>query len=268
MSVSKSSSQRLLRRRRWLSSVLGVLTLLLSLTTAAPHAQQITGDTGEFILRAPAALINDIAARHGLTVVRQLEGQDLFVVTHPAPIGTRTTTGVAALLPPDQYQYTDVASDPDVLGFEPNSIVATPEIAAPLALNGSPVSILDGLSDTHLVNYFDTQVGVRYVDQPATSAIGLAASHAAVGTGAGIVPIIDTGVDPNHPALAGALVPGYDFIHETAGVASEWSDVDGSVVSILDGSVVSILDGHAVTLNGSVVAILDQATATALDPSL
>ena len=62
-------------------------------------------------------------------------------------------------------------------------------------------------------------------------------------------------------------MPGYDFIHETAGVASEWSDVDGSVVSILDGSVVSILDGLAVTLNGSVVAILDQATAAALDPS-
>jgi subtilisin family serine protease len=244
-----------------------VLTLLLSLTTAAPHAQQLPANNGEFILRAPAALINDIAARHGLTVVRQLEGQDLFVVSQAAPIGTRTGNSVAALLPPRQTQYGDIASDPDVMGFEPNSIVATPEIAAPFALNGSPVSILDGLSDTHLVNYFDTQVWVRYVDQPATTAIGLAASHAAVGTGAGIVAIIDTGVDPNHPALAGALVPGYDFIHETAGIASEWSDVDGSVVSILDGSVVSILDGHAVTLNGSVVAILDQATAAALDPS-
>lgn len=54
----------------------------------------------------------------------------------------------------------------------------------------------------------------------------------------------------------------------TAGVASEWSDVDGSLVSILDGSLVSILD-HAsvVILNGSTVGILDQDTSTALDPA-
>ena len=88
------------------------------------------------------------------------------------------------------------------------SIVATPEIAAPFTLNGSPVSILDGLSDTHLVNYFDTQVWVRYVDQPATTAIGLAASHAAVGTGAGIVAIIDTGVDPTSPGACWRLGAG------------------------------------------------------------
>src|SRR5688572_26252256 len=85
----------------------------------------------------------------------------------------------------------------------------------------------------------------------------------------------DTGVDPNHPLLQGSLVPGYDFIHDTPGIASEWSDVDGSLVSILDGSLVSILDGslvsildNVVPLNGSTVAILDQDTAAALDPGM
>jgi len=109
----------------------------------------------------------------------------------------------------------------------------------------------------------------HYVDQPATAAIALAAGQASAGPGAGIVAVIDTGVDPTHPALTGSLVPGYDFIHETEGMASEWTDLDGSVVSILDGSVVSILDGQAVvTVNGSVVAILDQQTAARLDTSL
>jgi hypothetical protein len=127
--------------------------------------------------------------------------------------------------------------------------VVTPEVASGINLNGSVVSILDALSNPTLVDYFGDQVWIGYVNQPATAAIRL--SHDTARTGAGIVAIIDTGVDPNHPVLADSLVPGYDFIHETAGVASEWTDLDGSVVSILDGSVVSILDSRSVvSLNG------------------
>ena len=249
--------------RSCISSVLCVLSLLLALMTADAHAQ--TSTNGEFILRAPAASIDAIAARHNLIVVRQLDGQDLFLVTQGptvSPLTTRTSSGT---LP---GQTTDIAGDPDIVTFEPNATVATPEVATPLTLNGSLVSILDGISGTSLTNYFDQQVWSRYVDQPATSAIGLTASHATAGTGAGIVAIIDTGVDPTHPVLAGSLVPGYDFTHETAGIPSEWTDIDGSLVSILDGSLVSILDGHPVTINGSLVAILDQATAASLDPTL
>ena len=51
--------------------------------------------------------------------------------------------------------------------------------------------------------------------------------------------------------------------------ASEWTDLDGSLVAILDGSLVAILDqASPVSLNGSTVAILDQATAAALNPAL
>ncbi|HKC55486.1 MAG TPA: Ig-like domain-containing protein [Vicinamibacterales bacterium] len=238
--------------------------MLFALTTVDVRAQTTTN--GEFLLHAPAALVNEIAARHNLIVVRQLEGHDLFVVSEGSPVAPLTNRTTSGTTQNTQNQVTDIGGDPDIVTFEPNAIISTPEVA--LSLNGSVVSILDGVSDTSLTTYFDNQVWARYVDQPAATAIGLAASHTAVGTGAGVVAVIDTGVDPNHPALAGSLVPGYDFIHETAGIASEWTDIDGSVVSILDGSVVSILDGHAVTINGSVVAILDQATAAALDPSL
>ena len=217
------------------------------------------------MLRVPAALAEEVAARNGLTIIRQIDGQDLFLVVKPeglnAPTGSSNNSNSTLSAVTET-----IAADPAVLNVEPNAPLATPEVESP-TLNGSPVSILDGLADTQIINYFDHQVWSRYVDQPATAVIGLAASHATAGTGGGIVAIIDTGVDPTHPALAGSLVPGYDFVHETSGSASEWADVDGSPVSILDGSPVSILDGLAVTVNGSTVAILDQATAAALDLS-
>jgi subtilisin family serine protease len=249
-------------RRRFVWAISAFLSIVLWGATGPVKAQQLAGATSnQFILRAPAALIQAIAARHGLTVIRQLEGQDVFLVSRSAlPLSPLTSlngdTGV-------QDRISEVESDADVVHFEQNSAVVTPEVASGINLNGSVVSILDALSYPALVNYFDNQVWIGYVSQPAIAAIRL--SYDPSRTGAGIVAIIDTGVDPNHPVLANSLVPGYDFIHEIAGAASEWADVDGSVVSILDGSVVSILDSRSVvSLNGSTVAILDQGTAAAL----
>ena len=42
--------------------------------------------------------------------------------------------------------------------------------------------------------------------------------------GSGIVAVIDTGVDVNHPVLSPVLLPGYDFTRNQPG-ASEWLDV-------------------------------------------
>ena len=58
-----------------------------------------------------------------------------------------------------------------------------------------------------MVEYFGPQAWHGYVNQPAASAIRLADTHAASATGAGIVAIIDTGVDPTHPAAAGRARP-------------------------------------------------------------
>jgi len=264
--VSRNSCRSLpLSRLAW---TLAVLTLLFG---AGDLRAQTSNPSGQLVLRVPAALAQEVAARNGLTIVRQVEGQDLFLVTR----STSTTFAPNSLtVGTDSTGGGDLPVDPDIAGIEPNARIATPEVQPELngsvvsILDGSVVSILDGFSNPHAVSYFNTQVWSPYVDQPATTAIGLAASHASL-AGGGIVAIIDTGIDPTHPAFAGSLVPGYDFIHETEGIASEWADVDGSVVSILDGSVVSILDGNTVvTVNGSTVAILDSATAAALDTSL
>jgi subtilisin family serine protease len=223
----------------------------------------------EFILRAPASRVADIAARRGLTVIRPLDehAHDLFLVSGPSRFGSRFDKIREADVPAFQQLLGDVQGDPDVAQFEVNSLVVTPEVASAINLNGSLVEILDALADRTLIDYFGHQVWRGYVDQPATAAIRLAASRGAGATGAGIVAIIDTGVDPHHPLLAGSLVPGYDFVRDVAGEASEWTDLDGSLVEILDGSLVEILDHVTpVSLNVSTVAILAEQAAGSLNP--
>lgn len=51
-----------------------------------------------------------------------------------------------------------------------------------------------------------------YQAQWAPARINLPAAHAVSGGAGVIVAILDTGVDLSHPALAGRLVPGYDFV--------------------------------------------------------
>jgi subtilisin family serine protease len=238
----------------------------------------------EFILRAPASRVAEIARRHRLTVIGQLGSKsNVFLVEGPARFGRRFDRIREDDGPALEQLVGDVRSDRDVQHFELNSAVVTPELASGLNLNQTTAAVENALADRTIVEYFGTQAWKGYVAQPAAAAIRLPASHDAGTTGAGIVAIIDTGVDPNHPLLQGSLVPGYDFITDTPGIASEWSDVDGSLVSILDGSLVSILDGspvsildgslvsildHVVPLNGSTVAILDRDSAAALDPGV
>jgi hypothetical protein len=234
----------------------------------------------EFILRAPAHRIAEIARTHRLRVLQQIENQDVYLVEGPPTFGTRFDRVQETSLPALQQFVGTVQGERDVQHFEANVTVVTPELASGINLNQTTAAVTSLLADRTIVDYFGTQVWRGYVAQPATSAIGLAASQERGTTGAGIVAIIDTGVDPSHPLLQGVLVPGYDFVNDVPGSASEWIDVDGSLVdgslvSILDGSLVSILDGSLVSilddaavvvLNGSTVAILDQDSADTLEP--
>ena len=104
-----------------------------------------------------------------------------------------------------------------------------------------------------------------YVNQPAVVLIQSAEAHQ-LATGAGIVGVIDTGVDPNHPVLKASLVPGFDFTRNLPGIPSEFADLGQSTASILDQSTASILDQQTILiLNQSTASILDQSTASILD---
>jgi len=82
-----------------------------------------------------------------------------------------------------------------------------------------------GLYDSIPVNYYGATVWHGYANQPAVGIIRLVkAQNSFQISGTGIIAVIDTGVDPNHPALQGILLPGYDFTRNQKG-GSELTDL-------------------------------------------
>lgn len=119
-----------------------------------------------------------------------------------------------------------------------------------------------GLYDTAPVNYFGTVVTHGYAAQPATGIIRLTDAQRGFDvSGTGIVAVIDTGVDVNHPVLAPVLLPGYDFTRNQPG-ASEWLDVPQLQNGNLDQA---SQDQQPVLVQQSSAAILDQSSAAILD---
>jgi subtilisin family serine protease len=119
-----------------------------------------------------------------------------------------------------------------------------------------------GLNDTTPVDYFGTIVTAGYATQPATQITRLADAQTGFDvSGSGIVAVIDTGVDVNHPALVPVLLPGYDFTRNQPG-ASEWLDVPQ-----LNGQTISSnsSENQPVVVQQSSAAILDQSSAAILD---
>jgi hypothetical protein len=121
--------------------------------------------------------------------------------------------------------------------------------------SGAPASLYDSTP----VNYYGTIVRQGYVTQPAVSIIGLPTTQGAFGVrGSGIVAVIDTGVDSTHPALASALVPGYDFTRNEAGAADEKGDIHQSTTAVIDQSTTAVVDQ-------STTAVIDSYTASQLN---
>ena len=122
-------------------------------------------------------------------------------------------------------------------------------------------TIPPGLSDTTPVNYYGSVVSHGYAAQPAAQIIRLSDAQRGFGiSGAGIVAVIDTGVDTTHPVLRPVLLAGYDFTRNQPG-ASEWLDVP-----LLNGSTTTNSpDPDPVVVQQSSAAILDQSSAAILD---
>jgi len=158
-------------------------------------------------------------------------------------------------------------------------LVTTPlDVTTLLNLLGSTVGIVDaeadqllslvgglnqvttppaGLSDTTPVNYSGSTVWDGYVNQRAAQIVGVSQAQSTFQvTGRGIVADIDTGVDPNHPALQPVLLSGYDFTRNQPG-GSEMTDYTGPPPS---GNTTNIAN-----VNQSTAAVLDQSTAAVLD---
>jgi subtilisin family serine protease len=219
---------------------------------------------GEFLVRADRAYVNEIAARFGLTVLQQAPGQNLFRVQGPPNVDAAEVLNWVR-----SYDHgdndTDDDDDDDVL-IEENSIVSLVETTPGPSPRGSDIPARNALAERASVNFFGDTLWSGFVRQPALAHIGVPAAHRSLASGAGVVAVIDTGIDPHHPALRRWLVPGYDFLREAPGFPSELDDLDPATRAILNPYTTAILDG-SYDINPYTTAILDNATGIQLDPA-
>lgn len=114
------------------------------------------------------------------------------------------------------------------------------------------------LYDITPVNYYGTTVWHGYVSQPAVGIIRLVKAQSSFRiSGKGIVAVIDTGVDPTHPALQRVLLPGYDFTRNQNG-GSELTDLSDPGDVDENASPYQVNQSTVAVLNGNGDALLSQ----------
>jgi len=227
--------------------------LLLLLAILAGLASPALG--AKYILQLTAgANVTQVTAKYGLVLLKPVshDGQTVYLVQGPDPSTSQFVK--------------QVLKDPSVKQFELDVEVDSHDAPASTPPVTNVASLTAAIQNHSPATYYGATVRASYVQQPAATLIDLAGGQN-YASGSGIVAVIDTGVDPNHPALKGVLVPGYDFTRDQPGSASELADLAQSTVAILDQSTVAILDAkkYALILNQSTVAILDQSTVAILD---
>lgn len=181
------------------------------------RAQQVTGAVaaGEYIVKfaadVPDAQQERAIMKRGGQVIKRIKGLNMAIARFQQPKGadaTRVAETIKAL-----------ESDALITYAEPNRVVAMvqepdgseqPAIlkdaaAVPAggrrwlpAVQGPPIFLPD-----------DPQIARQYAWNTIGGYRGWASG---IGAPQVVIAIVDTGVDPSHPDLAGKLVPGYDFV--------------------------------------------------------
>ena len=209
------------------------------------------GGPPQFLLRATPDNAPIVAARHGLSIVGQVNDGSGVIMFLAVP--AMDTPGLSQ----------DFNADTEITAFEENRSVRVPEAIHP-RLAQSTAAILETLPDRTIIPYYGRNVWRGYAYQPAAMLINAPIVHTLFATGGGTVAIIDTGIDVNHPALAGAIVPGYDFIRNQVAITSDLGSVSQSTAAILEGERIGE-PMQAANVNQSTAAILEQSTAAILE---
>lgn len=230
-----------MKRRMCLGGLFAVLVLLWAMPARAQNG---------IIVRTSnlAALQTLCALPATCTLVGPLDGtlNQVFLITSPLP----------------------VASILNLLGSLTGFVDAeVDQVLNLVGVNLVPSPIPSGLmTDRTMVAYpasSSTMVWNSYVNQPAAGVVEVQTAQSQFSVlGTGIVADIDTGVDPNHPALQGVLLPGYDFTRNQAG-GSEMNDLAPGFTQ--PNPCDSTTCPAAVQVNQSSAAILDQSSAAILD---
>jgi subtilase family protein len=222
-------------KSRWL--VWLVLAVFVSTATATP----VLAAGGDRIVRTKSAdglgVINGVCQLLGCTVLGSLD-------TPPGQTQPSSLFLVRGLVD------TVVTLLLSLLG------IASVEVDLPVKLKDTNPPVPDGLWMRTPMTYYGTVVWEGYLEQPAAEIVGVRSTHCNLeATGGGIVAVIDSGVDPDHPALRPVLTDGYDFTRNVAG-GNEMADLGQASVAVLDG---------VFQVNQASVAVLDQASVAVLD---
>jgi len=221
-----------MKRPMWLAAV------LLTLLSAAPARAD-----NRFIVRSTlgSSALTQLCLLQTCTVVGAIDGtlNQVFLLTAPSLIDPTTLL-------------TLLRNTPGIVNAELDQVINL--VAGLNAVTTPPAA----LTDSTAVNYFGTTVWNGYANQPASGIVHVQdAQNTFHVSGKGIVADIDTGVDPNHPALKSVLLAGYDFTRNQPG-GSEMTDFTGTAPTPCPSC-------QPAKVNQSTAAVLDQSTAAVLD---
>ena len=223
------------------------LTIMLMSAMAAVAVpldyDRSNGRGNQVLLRAHQVDLDRLVAQYGLTVLGNSEKERSLLVAGPEGI---PADQLAALL----------VRDAAVSSAEPATLAALPGLQARGASGMHvgdvvPDLLQTGRSGESCWSRQAAEPWSGFANQSAAELIRLPTAHETDGgCGLGVtVAILDTGIDPNHPLLVDALVPGYDFLFETAGLPSEYRLVpDQSMTTIVEQSMTTIVEQSMTTI--------------------
>ena len=201
-----------------------------------------------FMLRAPYGFQQGVAQRHGLTILGEISPGKPELVLATGPLGSAPQSILNAVLGDGEVDDVELVTLESLAETDSGSNVAAGGLPTDLTQSGTWV----GPETVH----FSGQLWNGYAAQAALVKVLAHATHllpVGEAMGAGVVAVIDTGVDPGHPLLAGALVPGYDFILDQPGIPSEYealadpSTTQQNLEAAADQSFSIIVEGNGVT---------------------
>lgn len=174
-------------------ATLSAASVGLALLASAPasRAEAVPGDL--LVQLASTGALPGLLQRHPVTLAARLGSRPIYRLRL---VGAADAGAVITAL----------SADPQVILAEPNVLHGSPEAARNVV--------------------WAIGTAAAYASQWAAPALRLPAAQT-LAAGRGVrVAVLDTGVDARHPALAGRLLPGHDFVGQDADPADEGSTAD------------------------------------------